>query len=256
MRKTDYGQGDYRVVAERLLPAAEALVGWCRPEVGSLVLDSGAGTGNVARTCLGRGCRALALDLEPKQLMLLRELAADIPLVCGDACRLPLDDDSVDHVFSTFGMIYAPDPAATVSEAGRVCRPGGFVAVTAWPVGGFQARAQAMLAGIDEDAGVLPADVMDGAWTTEERMAETLGVLGAVDVDRGRLESWYPDARAWWEATAAVAPPLVNARARMSEADFAEFGRRACDLVEEFSDEGDDGIVLAQEYLLARASVA
>jgi ubiquinone/menaquinone biosynthesis C-methylase UbiE len=252
VRNTDYAQGDYRVVAERLLPAAEALVAWCEPEAGSLVLDSAAGSGNVARTCVRRGCRAVALDLEPEQLRLLRADEAGVGLLCGDARRLPLADASVDHTFSTFGMIYAPDPRATAEEAGRVCRPGGFVGLTAWPAGGFQTRAQALLARLDSKSDVDPDDAIDAAWTSEERITETLGPLGTVDVRRERLESRHADARAWWEATAAVAPPLVSARARMSAADFDDLGKRACDLIEEFCERDADGIVLVQEYLLAR----
>ncbi|MDZ5622293.1 methyltransferase domain-containing protein [Nocardioides sp. HM23] len=255
MADTDYAQGDYRVVAERLRPATLDLVAWCDPQSGSIVLDSASGTGNVALACAGRGCRAVALDLE---IALLRTLpppaAGGVPTVVGDVMALPLASDAVDHVLSTFGMVYAPDPARVMSEATRVCRPGGFVALSSWAEDGFQPRARALLAQTEAAAGEYVPEIPP-AWTSIESLRRTLSPAGDVEVRRGRLENRFPSAAAWWELASTSAPPVVAARSRLTRSAYVELGERLQALVDECSEHGDGELILGEEYLLARVRV-
>lgn len=253
MAPTDYAAGNYRVVAERLRPAALELVAWCDPRPGSVVLDSAAGTGNVALACHERGCQAVAVDLEVAQLKgLERPERGRVRTLVGDVMALPLASAAVDHVLSTFGMVYAPDPERVTAEAARVCRPGGFVAVTSWAEDGFQPRARAELARAESAVGE-PVPEIAPAWTSIQALRRTLAPIGEVEVRRGWLEIRIQSAAAWWELTSAAAPPVVAARARLTSTAFRRLGERLQSLVEEYSEPGDGGLVLREEYLLARA---
>lgn len=57
------------------------------------------------------------------------EAELKVPCVCeqADAQTLPYPNDSFDTVVDTFGLCSADDPVAMLSEAARVCRPGGSV---------------------------------------------------------------------------------------------------------------------------------
>jgi malonyl-CoA O-methyltransferase len=97
------------------------------------VLDLGAGTGRVTRELARRYRRALvtALDLAPGMLREARRhqgLWRRFALVCGDANRLPLRDESVDLVFSSLMLQWCEPLDTALAEVRRVLRPGGLFA--------------------------------------------------------------------------------------------------------------------------------
>jgi SAM-dependent methyltransferase len=83
------------------------------------ILDVGCGTGELTRVltdeCPGR---VLGVDAD---LALLRVAAdAGLPVVAGDATRLPFRDDSVDLAVCQALLVNLPDPPAAVAEFVRV----------------------------------------------------------------------------------------------------------------------------------------
>jgi malonyl-CoA O-methyltransferase len=116
-----------RVAAELLERLAELNF---QPRV---VLDLGAGTGRVTRELKRRYPRALVIALDLAAGM-LREARRNQPLwrrfarVCGDALRLPLQDGSVDLVFSSLMLQWCEPLDAAFAEVRRVLRPEGFFA--------------------------------------------------------------------------------------------------------------------------------
>lgn len=249
----DYRKGDYRVVADRLRPAAEELVAWTAPT--GLVVDVAAGSGNVSRAVRARGARAVAVDLVWEQLELGRaDSGGDIAWVTGDALALPLRDDVGDAVLSTFGVIYVADAEAVVHELARVCRPGGVLGLTAWPLGGYQqASAEALGAAL---RGMTTDDHLY-RWGDEDRATACLSsVAEDVQVRRNALLSSYPSVEAWWERVSAAAPPLVSARESLGESAFAELGERLRDVARSFGTTGATGFVLHDEYLMVRGTVS
>lgn len=128
-----YESGDYRGLSAALRPAAEELVAAAGIAAGQRVLDVGAGDGSVSALCLDRGAETVACDLSVVQLQRALGRCPGLRTAAADAGRLPFADGSFDVVLSSFGAVIAPDPAATAAELFRVCRPGGTVALTAWP---------------------------------------------------------------------------------------------------------------------------
>ncbi|MFC4245695.1 class I SAM-dependent methyltransferase [Natribaculum luteum] len=82
------------------------------------VLDVGCGTGELSRVlaaeCPGKvvGCDA--------DVGLLERAREHVPVVAGDALRLPFPDDAFDLVVCQALLINLPDPAAAVDEFARV----------------------------------------------------------------------------------------------------------------------------------------
>ena len=254
MAGVDYRQGDYRVVAERLRPAAERLVTWCGDDLGDLVVDVAAGSGNVAHACATRGARVVAVDKVPEQLALGRTTGTSIDWVAGDAHALPLRDAVATAALSTFGLIYASDPDRAVAEMARVCGPGRLLGLTAWPVGGFQDDTSKILA----DLAGIRAQGHDhiGAWGTADAIRTRLQAASTdVEVQVDELWSTHESVEQWWAQRVAAAPPIVSAKQRLDDVAFAELGRQMMAIAERYASDTPDGIVLRDTYLLARARV-
>lgn len=82
------------------------------------VLDVGCGTGELSRV-LTEECpgRVVGCDADRDLLSTARDR---VPVVAGDALRLPFPDDSFDLVVCQALLINLPDPAAAVGEFARV----------------------------------------------------------------------------------------------------------------------------------------
>ena len=249
---TDYSLGDYRVVAKRLLPAAQELVDRCAPGSGDLVVDVAAGTGNVARLCAERGATVLATDLSPDQLRLGRTGDdAGLSWVAADEHELPLRSGVADAALSTFGLIYAEQPGIAVAEMARVCRPGAVLGLTAWRADGYQ-KAFATL--LRETLSMQVTHDFLVVWGDEDAIAQQLApVADDVEVSAGELVDRFASVDAWWQAREA-SPPMANARSQLDDDGYAELGRRMRGLAQEFGEHGEE-FVLHDQYLVAVARV-
>lgn len=247
---TDYRQGDYRVVAERLRPAAEQLVEVAEVERGDLVVDVAAGSGNVAWLCVERGASAVAVDRVHEQLLLGQREGSGISWVTGDAHALPLRDGVADVALSTFGLIYADRPEVAVDEIARVCRRGGTIGLTAWPSDGYQ---QAFTSLLQEFSDERPAHDHLAVWGTSKAVHRQLSrVADDIRITRGDLFARHASVEEWWRVREST-PPVAGARARLDDAGYAELGRRMRELGTRLSDSDGDGFVLRDSYLLAVA---
>lgn len=94
---------------------------------GALVADVGCGTGDLARTLVKLGYRAVGIDLSIGMLRVGDPGKA--PLVQSDAAMLPLHDSAVDGVVSGFALRNFSDLPAVTVELARVVRPGGRISL-------------------------------------------------------------------------------------------------------------------------------
>ncbi|MFI5934832.1 demethylmenaquinone methyltransferase [Actinoplanes sp. NPDC051494] len=96
---------------------------------GERVLDVGAGTG-VSTEELGRsGAYAVGADISTGMLRAGRGDGRTVPLVAGDALKLPFADEAFDAVTISFALRNVVDTEAALRELARVVRPGGRLVV-------------------------------------------------------------------------------------------------------------------------------
>ena len=105
---------------------------------GMIVLEVGAGTGNLSVPVAGRvgpKGEVIAVDLQPEMIIKLEKKARDagvtnLKTCVANACELPLQDASVDCVIfvTVLGELTEPGPA--LHEAHRVLKDGGVLSIT------------------------------------------------------------------------------------------------------------------------------
>jgi demethylmenaquinone methyltransferase/2-methoxy-6-polyprenyl-1,4-benzoquinol methylase len=99
------------------------------PRTGERVLDVGAGTGVSTEELARSGAFAVGADLSTGMLRAGRHAGRTVPLVAGDALRLPFPDGAFDAVTISFALRNVVDTSAALCELGRVTRPGGRLVV-------------------------------------------------------------------------------------------------------------------------------
>ncbi|MEM7244008.1 MAG: methyltransferase domain-containing protein [Acidobacteriota bacterium] len=88
------------------------------------VLELGSGAAQLGRTLSARGARVVAIDVSREQIAAGRVEGPPVTFVCGDAEELPFASESFDLIVSDHAFAFL-EPAAALSEASRVLRPGG-----------------------------------------------------------------------------------------------------------------------------------
>jgi SAM-dependent methyltransferase len=136
-----WGRDGHEPLLRALAPVSEVLVELAEVAADDLVLDVGAGDGNVAVAAAARGAVVDACDLVPA--MVARGQArttAGVTWRVADAARLPYPDATFDAVLSAFGAAQAPFARQVAAELARVARPGATVALAAWVPRGLPGR--------------------------------------------------------------------------------------------------------------------
>ena len=86
------------------------------------MLDAGCGTGlNLRHLPAG----STGIDINPRNLALIRERLPNHHAVHGDIEAMPFEDGAFATVLCTEVLEHVPDPAAALKEFGRVLQPGG-----------------------------------------------------------------------------------------------------------------------------------
>jgi demethylmenaquinone methyltransferase / 2-methoxy-6-polyprenyl-1,4-benzoquinol methylase len=93
------------------------------------VLDVGAGTGVSTEELARSGAYAVGVDLSVGMLRAGRRTRPHLPLLAGDALRLPFADGTFDAVTISFALRNVVDADAALRELARVTRPGGRLVV-------------------------------------------------------------------------------------------------------------------------------
>ena len=135
--RASWAAGDYPAIAHRQLwPVGERIVRRAAVGPADKVLDVACGTGNAALRAAQAGAKVVGVDLTPELLeegaRLAEQVGVEVQWIEGDAEALPVDDASFDVVVSVFGCMFAPRHRVAAAELGRVLRPGGRLAVSAW----------------------------------------------------------------------------------------------------------------------------
>jgi SAM-dependent methyltransferase len=127
-------------LADALAPVRGWLVKELAPRAGDTVLELGGGTGETgfaAAALLGDEGRLISTDFSPGMVAVARRRGTELGLAnvdyrVIDAERIELGKGSVDGVLCQNTYMLVADPSAALSEARRVLRPGGRLALSVW----------------------------------------------------------------------------------------------------------------------------
>ena len=195
----------YERIAETFAPIHDRVVEALAIGPGARVLDVACGTGGVALRAARAGADVAGIDISADQLAKARRAAQEEGLAIrfdeGDCQELPYGDAAFDAVASAFGAIFAPDHERTAAELARVCRAGGRLALTAWPVDAWsETHARAGRVFIED------ADASE--WSKEEHVRRLLGAAFDLELQTGAWQIEADSGAALWELVSTSMPPL------------------------------------------------
>jgi SAM-dependent methyltransferase len=226
------GWGARRAQLQRAAaPVSQWLVEALVPQPGQTILELAAGpadTGLMAAELVRPGGRLLCTDFSEAMLDVARERARELGIDnvefrVMDAESMDLETASVDGAVCRWGFMLMADPAAALSEARRVLRPGGRLALAAWDVAERNLWASRVQARVGALVGVPPPGPEDPhmfAFADPARIEALLAGAGFLDVEVEDVsfEQRYASFEDWWEATYELSRPFAEAVDAMDEA--------------------------------------
>ena len=137
------GQGwlaAYARIERSIAPFSEVVLAAAAAQPGECAIDVGCGTGGttaaLARAVGAAGPSAghvLGVDISRPLIEAARaQNVANATFMVGDATVQSFDAQSVDLVFSRFGVMFFADPVAAFANVRRALKPGGRLAFVCW----------------------------------------------------------------------------------------------------------------------------
>jgi SAM-dependent methyltransferase len=196
----------YERIAETFAPIHDRIVEALEIGPGARVLDVACGTGGIALRAARAGADVVGIDISPDQLGKARRAAEaeglEIRFDAGDCAQLPYADAAFDVVVSAFGAIFAPDHEQTAAELARVCRPGGRLALTAWP------RDEWSEVGRRAGRSFSQEEEAAREWAREEHVRALLGATFDLELRSGEWRVETGSGEELWELASTSMPPL------------------------------------------------
>ncbi len=221
------------------------------PQEDERILDIATGTGLTARYISRAGAKVTGVDIAVGLIEAARQLASEeglsIDWQLGDAEKLTFGDASFDGASSTFGIMFASDQDAAVSELARIVRPGGRIAIAAWLP---DSTAVALRKVVAPFVSAVPASPPPSPfnWGDPGWLTETLGRYFELGHESGELTHRLTDAEhAWRVYEEGFGPIKVTARSLDAERR-SELKSVFCDWIGQF--ETDLGIAMSYQYLV------
>jgi ubiquinone/menaquinone biosynthesis C-methylase UbiE len=195
----------YERIAETFAAIHDRVVEVLALEPGVHMLDVACGTGGVALRAAKAGAEVVGIDISADQLAKARQAAdaegLEIRFDEGDCQELPYGVAEFGAVASVFGAIFAPDHERVASELGRVCRPGGRLALTAWQMDAWW--------DINRRAGrPVTYEAQTPEWAEEEHVQALLGDCFDLELEPGTWRIEADSAEELWELVSSSMPPL------------------------------------------------
>lgn len=225
----------HRKVAPDFVPAVRRLCEHLKVGPLDRVLDVACGPGTAAKVARELAAREVTgVDYARAMLFVARDDATTggtVAYIAANAMALPFAPERFDVVVSSFGLIFAPDPAAAVRECARVLAPAGRIGLLVWPPDGSIGEYQRIAF---QHLDIPPSAHDPFEWGVPERAQRWLAPLfDQIRIVRLTVPFAAPSPEAAWQTlstatgrvAAAYAELAPEGRARL-DADMTEFFRR------------------------------
>jgi ubiquinone/menaquinone biosynthesis C-methylase UbiE len=216
------GWGEHRSVFQSgARPVSGWLVDAIEPQPGHRVLEVAAGpgdTGLLAAELIAPGGTLISTDASPEMVELARARAAELGVENAefrtmDAEWIDLPTASLDAVVGRWVYMLLADPATALSEARRVLRPGGRIALAAWAAPADNPWASVAQEELAATGALPPPDPSEPSMFAFADAGKIRGLLedaGFADVVVEQLDFvWrYDDLDSWWDVQIDLSPGL------------------------------------------------
>lgn len=246
-----WSAGDFSKVGAAQTIVGELLCEFLPVYAGERVLDVATGSGNTALAAARRACEVTAVDFVEALLERGRERARaerlHVDFRFAETEELPFPDASFDVVLSTFGAMFAPDPARTARELARVCRPGGRIGMANWTPDGLIGQTFALNARYAPPPPGLPAPALWGdEATVRERFApfaSDIRIQRRSSRFRARTPEQFIEFMSKWFG------PTIRTFERLDAAQQAALSADVTALMRRFNISPNDTLLSEGEYL-------
>ncbi|MGH1417721.1 MAG: class I SAM-dependent methyltransferase [Hyphomicrobiaceae bacterium] len=249
-QQATWRSGDYSVLGTMLQIVGEQLCETADLSAGSKVLDVAAGNGNATLAAARRCCDVTSTDYV-MSLLEAGQRRADaeghkINFQVADAEALPFPDKSFDVVLSTFGVMFTPNQEQAARELGRVCRPGGTIAMSNWIGEGFIGQVFKVIGKhVPPPPGLQPPSL----WGTEQHLQDLFsGVTSSLSLTQRQFIFRFRSADHFIDVFRTYYGPIHKAFAAVGdEADALEADLRA--LLHDFNVATDGTLAVPSAYV-------
>jgi SAM-dependent methyltransferase len=255
-----WSEGDFSMVANLVVNAAENLAEALDIVPDERVLDVACGSGNGALAAARRAWgNTVGADFVPDLLERGRERALaerlEIEFVEADAQDLPFEKASFDVVISIFGAMFAPDQERTAAELLRVTKPGGRIGMANWiPDGGV---GQMFMTIAKHTGGPPPGVTPPALWGTEERVRELFGDgISELRIERRPSRQAFRSPDHYLEFFRAYFGPIKTAFEKVGAEGEEALAADLRAYLEEVNTAGERALVIEPEYLQVIATRA
>jgi SAM-dependent methyltransferase len=255
--RATWAAGDWDGFSRLVEPVGRLVLDRIGVEPGMDLLDVGTGSGGtVAIPAALRGARVVGCDVTPELFEHARSRAAtagvEVEWVEADAQDLPFGEESFDRVTSTFGAMFAPDHFRAAAELVRVCRPGGWIAMTTWVNDGFAGELFKLTGSFmpPPPPGVQPPPL----WGIEEHVREAFAAADvSPTIEREAVDFEFPSVADAVQRYADDFGPFVIARKVLEpQGRWEEFREAFTDLVRRFNLASDGTAKIRSDYFVIR----
>ncbi len=247
-----WSAGDYAVIGTAIQLIAELVLEALDPRAGWQVLDIAAGSGNASLAAARRGCRVTSTDYVPA-LLERGKLRAEaeglrIHFEVADAEALPFPDAQFNAVFSTVGVMFAPNQPQAASELFRVIKPGGRIGLACWTPDSFVGRIFGVMGKyLPPPPGLQPPSL----WGTESHLHTLFPAASKIDVTERAFTFRSLSSADWLDNFRTYYGPMNRAFAALDEPTQSLLTADLITLADSLNISGDTTLVLPSQYLEA-----
>jgi ubiquinone/menaquinone biosynthesis C-methylase UbiE len=222
------------------------------PKKDENILDIATGTGWTARCIARSGAKVTGIDIAQGLLDAATKVTEEegllIDFQLGDAEKLPFPDASFDAVTSTFGVMFATNQEAAITELSRVVRPGGRIAVAAWLPDSTAVELRKVVAPFVQAPPAASPPPSPFNWGDPDWMSKVLGEQFQLGYESGTLTHRLNSATEMWNVYETGFGPIRATSRALNDEDRLHLKSAFEDWLEGFRT--DLGIALTYQYLV------